>query len=419
MMFSTKAEYGVRVMVDLARRGGRRPGAAGRDRRARGPAARLPRAPRRAAAPRRPDREPPRRPRRLSARAPGRARSRWPRSSRRSRARSRRSSASRARRRHDPLLARGRPRASLHDQAAVDARARRRSCTTLQETTLADLLPAASAATRAPLPTHHQIQTNGRSCVAWLNSRSQPARPHRGSRDPARRRPRRRPGELHALMGPNGSGKSTLANTIMGHPAYEVTEGEILFDGENIIEMAPHERASAGLFLAFQYPVAIPGVSVANFLRLAINAQREEPISVKEFGEQLAARGRAARRRPRLHLAPPQRRLLRRREEARRGPADGGARSRRSRCSTRPTRAWTSTRCAPSPRASRSSTRAGAGRADHHPLPADPPLRPPRVRAHPDGRPDRDGGRQRARRAPRARGLRPDPRGGRGAVPDA
>jgi Fe-S cluster assembly ATP-binding protein len=94
-------------------------------------------------------------------------------------------------------------------------------------------------------------------------------------------------GELHALMGPNGSGKSTLANTIMGHPGYEVTDGEILFDGENITEMAPHERAKLGLFLAFQYPVAIPGVSVANFLRLAINAQREEPIKVKEFGAQL------------------------------------------------------------------------------------------------------------------------------------
>ena len=97
-----------------------------------------------------------------------------------------------------------------------------------------------------------------------------------------------RKGELHALMGPNGSGKSTLANTIMGHPDYEVTDGEILFDGENITEMAPHERAKLGLFLAFQYPVAIPGVSVANFLRLAINAQREEPIKVKEFGEQLS-----------------------------------------------------------------------------------------------------------------------------------
>jgi len=96
-----------------------------------------------------------------------------------------------------------------------------------------------------------------------------------------------RQGELHALMGPNGSGKSTLANAIMGHPDYEVTDGEILFDGENITEAAPHERAKLGLFLAFQYPVAIPGVSVANFLRLAINAQREQPIAMKEFAAAL------------------------------------------------------------------------------------------------------------------------------------
>jgi Fe-S cluster assembly ATP-binding protein len=90
-------------------------------------------------------------------------------------------------------------------------------------------------------------------------------------------------GEIHALMGPNGSGKSTLANTIMGHPAYEVTEGTIRFRGDDITEAAPDERAKAGLFLAFQYPVAIPGVSVANFLRMAINAKRDEPINVKDF----------------------------------------------------------------------------------------------------------------------------------------
>jgi Fe-S cluster assembly ATP-binding protein len=100
-------------------------------------------------------------------------------------------------------------------------------------------------------------------------------------------------GEIHALMGPNGSGKSTLANTLLGHPAYEITEGSIAFKGEDITEAEPHERAKAGLFLAFQYPVAIPGVSVANFLRMAINAKRtgsgtnEEPIQVKEFRSQL------------------------------------------------------------------------------------------------------------------------------------
>src|SRR3984957_15416569 len=90
-------------------------------------------------------------------------------------------------------------------------------------------------------------------------------------------------GEIHALMGPNGSGKSTLANTLLGHPSYEITEGTITFKGEDLTESEPYERARAGLFLAFQYPVAIPGVSVANFLRMAINAKREEPIAVKEF----------------------------------------------------------------------------------------------------------------------------------------
>jgi Fe-S cluster assembly ATP-binding protein len=94
-------------------------------------------------------------------------------------------------------------------------------------------------------------------------------------------------GEIHALMGPNGSGKSTLASTLLGHPSYEITEGTIVFKGQDITEAEPHERAHAGLFLAFQYPVSIPGVSVANFLRMAINAQREEPIQVKEFRTEL------------------------------------------------------------------------------------------------------------------------------------
>ena len=94
-------------------------------------------------------------------------------------------------------------------------------------------------------------------------------------------------GKVHALMGPNGSGKSTLANVIMGHPAYEVTEGTITFKGEDITEAAPEERSQAGLFMAFQYPVAIPGVSVSKYLRMIINAQREargeEPIKIKDF----------------------------------------------------------------------------------------------------------------------------------------
>ena len=94
-------------------------------------------------------------------------------------------------------------------------------------------------------------------------------------------------GETHALMGPNGSGKSTLANTIMGNPSYEITEGRIVLNGDDLTEADPDERARAGVFMAFQYPATIPGVSVANFLRMAVNAGREEPIKVKKFGDLL------------------------------------------------------------------------------------------------------------------------------------
>ncbi|HEV7882920.1 MAG TPA: Fe-S cluster assembly ATPase SufC [Solirubrobacteraceae bacterium] len=96
-----------------------------------------------------------------------------------------------------------------------------------------------------------------------------------------------KPGEIHALMGPNGSGKSTLANAIMGHPSLEVTEGQILFDGQDITEADPNERAQMGLFMAFQYPVAIPGVTITKYLRMVMNAHREArgegDISLKDF----------------------------------------------------------------------------------------------------------------------------------------
>jgi Fe-S cluster assembly ATP-binding protein len=102
-----------------------------------------------------------------------------------------------------------------------------------------------------------------------------------------------RNGEFHALMGPNGSGKSTLANAIMGHPNLDVTEGQIIFNGEDITEADPDERARSGLFMAFQYPVAIPGVTVAKYLRMVMNAHREargeEPISLKDFRKTVEA----------------------------------------------------------------------------------------------------------------------------------
>jgi len=100
-------------------------------------------------------------------------------------------------------------------------------------------------------------------------------------------------GEIHALMGRNGSGKSTLAATLMGHPRYEVTRGEVLFEGQNVLEMEVDERARAGIFLAFQYPVAIPGVSVANFLRSALKSLHGEEMSAREFRNALKAEFKA------------------------------------------------------------------------------------------------------------------------------
>ena len=100
--------------------------------------------------------------------------------------------------------------------------------------------------------------------------------------------------EVHAIMGPNGSGKSTLAYALMGHPAYKITDGDILLDGESILELGADERAQRGLFLAFQYPHAVPGVTVASFLRSAVNAMRkaanggeDDPVKIPEFRKQL------------------------------------------------------------------------------------------------------------------------------------
>ena len=102
-----------------------------------------------------------------------------------------------------------------------------------------------------------------------------------------------RPGEVHALMGPNGSGKSTLANAIMGHPSLEVTQGQILFDGEDVTAADTDERSRMGLFMAFQYPVAIPGVTITKYLRMVMNAHRaargEDEVTLKEFRKTVEA----------------------------------------------------------------------------------------------------------------------------------
>ncbi len=105
-----------------------------------------------------------------------------------------------------------------------------------------------------------------------------------------------RPGEVHAIMGPNGSGKSTLAAVLAGHDAYEVTEGQVLYEGRNLLEMDPEDRACEGIFLAFQYPVAIPGVSNVNFLKAAVNSRRkyrgEEELDAMDFLETVRSKAK-------------------------------------------------------------------------------------------------------------------------------
>jgi Fe-S cluster assembly ATP-binding protein len=111
-------------------------------------------------------------------------------------------------------------------------------------------------------------------------------------------------GEVHAIMGPNGSGKSTLAKVIAGHPSYEVTEGEVIYEGKNLLELPPDERARDGIFLAFQYPVEVPGVSNAQFLRLAYNERRkhlgEEELDPLEFKDLLQERAKIVEMEPAL-----------------------------------------------------------------------------------------------------------------------
>ena len=138
-------------------------------------------------------------------------------------------------------------------------------------------------------------------------------------------------GKIHAIMGPNGTGKSTLAYTLMGHPSYTVTEGEVHFKGQNVLELEPDERSRLGIFLAFQYPVAIPGVTVANFLRTAINARRravnpeDKGMPIPEFRKLLKEKMASPANGSDLCRSLSQRRFFRWREKARRDPADGSA----------------------------------------------------------------------------------------------
>jgi Fe-S cluster assembly ATP-binding protein len=107
-------------------------------------------------------------------------------------------------------------------------------------------------------------------------------------------------GEIHAIMGPNGSGKSTLSNVLMGHPRYEVTEGSVTFEGQDVLELEPDERARLGMFLAFQYPSEVPGVSVANFMRTAVNSVREKELPPMEMYKLLQEKMRIMQMDPRF-----------------------------------------------------------------------------------------------------------------------
>ena len=138
-------------------------------------------------------------------------------------------------------------------------------------------------------------------------------------------------GEIHAIMGPNGSGKSTLAKVLAGHPSYEVTEGEVLYEGRNLLEIEPDERARLGVFMAFQYPIEIPGVSNANFLRLAYNekakSEGRDELDPLEFDDLIREKLKIVDMDTELHQPFGQRRFFRRREEAQRDSANGRART--------------------------------------------------------------------------------------------
>ena len=165
-----------------------------------------------------------------------------------------------------------------------------------------------------------------------------------------------RRGEIHALMGPNGSGKSTLANTLLGPPLLRDHRGHDHLQGRGHHRGRAARAREGGTVPRLPVPRLDPGRVGRELPAHGDQRQARGADPGQGVPHPAAARDRAARRRPRLHLAPPQRRLLRRREEARGDPADGDARSPTSRSSTRPTRASTSTRCARSPRACRSCT---------------------------------------------------------------
>ena len=215
-----------------------------------------------------------------------------------------------------------------------------------------------------------------------------------------------RPGETHAIMGPNGSGKSTLAYSIAGHPKYTVTGGTVTLDGEDVLAMTVDERARAGLFLAMQYPVEVPGVSVSNFLRTARPPFDGEAPKLRTWVKELKRRDGAAADGPGVRRAQRQRGLLRRREEAARDPAARAAQAedrdpRRDRL--RPRRRRAAGRVA---RASTGSATTGeTGTAADHPLHPDPALHQAGLRARLRRRPDRRGGRPGAGRELEAEGY--------------